>query len=189
MGYTVLLLGLSVWFGAHLWKRVAPDSRARLGDPGKGLVALLLLVSIALMVWGYRSAVPLDLWYPPEWLKHVNNLLTLIALWLFVGSNAGGHIAKRMRHPQLIGVKVWAIAHLLVNGSLAALFLFGGLLAWAVVEVIVINRSADWEPSEAGSIGRDIGAFLVAVVLWLAIAYAHTWFGLWPFGGDAPIPT
>ena len=189
MGYVVLLLGLAVWFGAHLWKRVSPESRARFGDPGKGIVAVLLLVSIALMVWGYRSAAVVDLWYPPEWLKHLNNLLTLIALWLFAGSNTGGYIDKRMRHPQLIAVKTWAVAHLLVNGTLAALILFGTLLAWAVVEVIVINRSAEWEPSEAGSIGRDAGALLIAVVLWLAIAYAHTWFGLWPFGGDAPIPT
>ena len=189
MGYAVLLLGLAIWSAAHLWKRVAPASRERLGMPGKGLVALLLVASIPVMAWGYGRAVPVDLWYPPEWLKHVNNLLTLIALWLFAGSNAGGRIAKRMRHPQLTAVKVWAVAHLLVNGSLAALILFGGLLAWAVAEVIVINRQSEWAPSEPGSIGRDIGALLIAVVLWLAIAYAHTWFGLWPFGGDAPIPT
>ena len=187
MGYVVLLLGLAIWFGAHLWKRLAPASRERLGMPGKGIVAVALVASIPIMSWGYGNAAPVDLWSPPEWLKHVNNLLTLIALWLFVGSNTGGFIAKRMRHPQLIAVKTWAIAHLLVNGSLTALILFGGLLAWAVIEVIVINRRADWAPSEAGSILRDAGALLIAVILWLAIAYAHTWFGLWPFGGDAPL--
>ena len=188
MGYVVLLLGLAIWFGAHLWKRVAPASRERLGMPGKGLVAVALIASIPIMSWGYGNALPVDLWYPPEWLKHVNNLLTLVALWLFVASNAGGRIAGRMRHPQLIAVKTWAIAHLLVNGSLAALILFGGLLAWAVVEVIVINRSAEWVPAEEpGSVWRDVGVLLIAGVLWLAIAYAHTWFGLWPFGGDAPL--
>ena len=184
MGFIVLLLGLALWSGAHLWKRLAPDGRARLGDAGKGLVAVLLVAAIALMAWGHGAAARVDLWYPPAWLKHLNNLLTLVALWLFVASRANGWIANRMRHPQLIAVKLWAIAHLLVNGSLAAVILFGGLLAWAVVEVIVINRSTDWTPSERGSIWRDAAMLLVALILWLAIAYAHTWFGLWPFGSD-----
>ena len=186
MGFIILIIGLALWWGAHLWKRVSPASRARLGDPGKGLVAVLLFLSVALMVWGYRTAAVVDLWYPPEFLKHVNNLLTLIALWLFVASRANGWVSNRMRHPQLIAVKTWAIAHLLVNGDLAALILFGGLLAWAVVEVIVINRSADWAPSGAGSIWRDVAMGLVALILWVAIAYVHTWFGLWPFGGTPP---
>ena len=186
MGYAILLAGLALWSGAHLWKRLAPDSRARFGDPGKGIVAAALLASIALMVWGYRAAPEVDLWYPPAWLTHLNNLLTLIALWLFLASNANGVVSARMRHPQLTAVKVWAAAHLLVNGSLAALLLFGGLLAWAVVEVIVINRRAAWTPSEPGPVWRDASMILLAVILWLAIAYAHTWFGLWPFGGNAP---
>ena len=182
MDYVLLFAGLALWSGAHLWKRVSPASRARWGDPGKGIVTLLLVVAIGLWIWGWPEAHAI-LWTPPEWLKHVNNLLTLVALWLFAGSNAGGRIATRMRHPQLTAVKIWAIAHLLVNGSAAALILFGGLLAWAVVEVIVINRSAEWAPAEPGPLWRDAAALLAALVLWLAIAYAHVWFGLWPFGG------
>ena len=186
MGFIILLAGLALWWGAHLWKRLAPASRARFGEPGKGIVAVLLLVALGLMVWGYKAAAVVDLWTPPEFLKHLNNLLTLIAVWLFVASRANGWIANRMRHPQLIAVKTWAIAHLLVNGDLASVILFGGLLAWAVVEVILINRSSDWTPSDAGRRWRDGAALLAALILWVAIAYAHTWFGLWPFGGNPP---
>jgi uncharacterized membrane protein len=183
MGYLTLVAGLALWSGPHLFKRVAPDARAGFGDWFKGVVALLLVLSIVLMVWGYRAAEPVQVWVPPGWAVHVNNLLTLIALTLFVGSNAGGWIGTRMRHPQLIGFKLWAVAHLLVNGNLAAIVLFGGLLAWAVVQLIVLNKRAEWAPSEPGSIVRDVAAFVFAGILWLAIAYTHVWFGLWPFGG------
>lgn len=186
MAYVILIAGHALWSGAHLWKRVAPASRARLGDPGKGLVALALVLAIVLWVWGWPEA-HVVLYVPPDWLKHVNNLLTLVALWLFVASNAGGRIATRMSHPQLVAVKVWAVAHLLANGSVAALILFGGLLAWAVAEVIVINRSAAWAPGAPGPVWRDAAALIAALVLWMAIAYAHVWFGLWPFGGGAPL--
>ena len=183
MGYLTLVAGLALWSGPHLFKRVAPDARARFGDWFKGLVALGLVLSIVLMVWGYRAAEPVDVWYPPDWTVHVNNLLTLIALTLFVGSNAGGRIGTRMRHPQLIGFKLWAVAHLLVNGNLAAIVLFGGLLAWSVVQLVVLSRRTEWTPSPPGTIVRDVASFVIAGILWLAIAYVHVWFGLWPFGG------
>ncbi len=185
MGYAVMLAGVLLWSGPHLFKRLAPAARAGLGDWFKGVVALSLVAAIVAMTWGYRAAAPVDLWYPPGWTVHVNNLLTLVALTLFVGSNAGGRIATRMRHPQLIGFKLWAVAHLLVNGTLAAVLLFGGLLAWSVAQLVLLNRRADWAPSEPGSILRDVAAFVVAAILWLAIAYVHVWFGLWPFGGGA----
>lgn len=184
MGYVLIVAGVLLWSVPHLFRRIAPDVRAGFGDWFKGVVALLLVLSIVLMVWGYRSAAPVDLWYPPEWTKHVNNLLTLVALTLFVGSNAGGRIGARMRHPQLIGFKLWAVAHLLVNGDLASVLLFGGLLAWSVVQLIALNRATNWAPAQAGSVIRDVAAFVIALVLWLAVAYVHVWFGLWPFGGN-----
>ena len=183
MGYVVMLIGVALWTGPHLFKRLAPEARAGFGEWFKGVVALLLVLAIVLMAWGYRTAAPVDVWYPPGWTVHVNNLLTLAALTLFVGSNAGGRIATRMRHPQLLAFKLWAVAHLLVNGNLAAIMLFGGLLGWSVWQLIVLNRTTAWAPSPPGSILRDGAALVMALILWLAIAYVHVWFGLRPFGG------
>lgn len=181
-GYALLVAGLGLWSAPHLLKRVAPGWRARQGDWVKGVVSLLLILAIWVMSRGYGAADPVVLWPRVEGLVHVNNLLNLVALWLFVASNAGGRIATRMRHPQLTAVKVWAVAHLLVNGSLAAVILFGGLLLWAVAEVVVINRQTEWAPREPGPIARDAVALVIALILYAAIAYVHVWLGAWPFG-------
>ena len=182
MGWLVLILGLAIWIGAHLWKRAAPASRARFGEPGKGIVAALLVVSILLMWWGYGRADGPVFWGRASWSVGINNLLTLVAVWLFVASNAGGRIATRMRNPQLTAVKVWAVAHLLVNGSAKAFVLFGGLLAWAVVEVIVLKRTEAWEPRAPGPWSRDFAAAAIALVFWGVIAWIHTLFGKMPVG-------
>jgi hypothetical protein len=92
-------------------------------------------------------------------------------------------ITRVIRHPQLTAVKTWAVAHLLVNGDLASVILFGGLLAWAVVEVILINRA---EPRPAlnppAPVGKELGAVLGAVLATAAIGWVHNWLGVWPYG-------
>ena len=141
---TLLILGLALWVLAHWFKRLAPDARAKLGDPGKGVVALLIVAGVVLMIFGYRAADFIPVWTPPAWTIHLNNLLMILAFWIYGSSAAKGAKAwpaYKTRHPQLIGFKTWAIAHLLVNGDLASILLFGGLLAWAVSEVILINRA------------------------------------------------
>ncbi|WP_348541475.1 NnrU family protein [Sulfitobacter albidus] len=147
---TLLILGLILWIAAHYFKRLAPDARARLGDPGKGIIAVLIVASVVLMVLGYRAADFIPVWTPPPWFTGLNNLLMIAALWIYGSSAAKGAKAwpaYKTRHPQLLGFKLWAIAHLLVNGDLAAIVLFGGLLAWAVAQVILINRAEpDWTP-------------------------------------------
>jgi uncharacterized membrane protein len=180
---TLIVLGLALWWAAHLFKRLAPGPRARLGDAGKGLVAVGVVASIVLMVIGYRGVEHIDLWYPPAFLIHVNNLLMLFAVYLYAASGMRTRITRVIRHPQLTAVKTWAVAHLLVNGDLASVILFGGLLAWAVVEVILINRA---EPRgalpEPAPIGKEIGAIVGAVVVTGAIGWVHNWLGVWPFG-------
>lgn len=184
MGYVVLLLGLALWSGAHLWKRLAPAHRAGFGDKGKGVVTLLLVLSIVLMVWGYRAAEAVNLWFPPPFLTHLNNLLMLFAVYLFAASGMKTRITQAIRHPQLTAVKVWSLGHLLVNGDLASVLLFGGLLAWAVVSVIVINRAGrSWTRPAPAPAGKEIGAALGSVVALVAIGYLHAWLGPWPFGG------
>jgi uncharacterized membrane protein len=179
----LLIAGVALWWVAHLFKRVAPGARARLGDPGKGLVALAVVASVVMMVYGYRWSPQIDLWYPPAFLTHVNNLLMLLSVYLYAASGMKTRLTRVIRHPQLTAVKTWAVAHLLVNGDVAALILFGGLLAWAVVSVIVINRAQrEWTPPPPAPMGREIAAVAGAVVVMGAIMWLHNWLGVQPWG-------
>lgn len=183
MGYLILSVGVALWSGAHLFKRLAPARRSAMGEKGKGLVALALLASVVLMVIGYGQAEHISLWQLPGFVTHVNNLLMVLALYLFVASALQTAITRRIRHPQLTAVKTWAVAHLLVQGTLAGVILFGGLLAWAVVSVILINRAnrAWTRPAPAGAAkeAMAIGGALVATVV---VGLIHGWLGVWPYG-------
>lgn len=179
----LIVLGLALWWGAHLFKRLAPERRAALGDAGKGLVTGLVLAGVALMVLGYRGVEHVDLWYPPAFLVHVNNLLMVFAVYLYVSSAMKTRITRKIRHPQLTAVKVWAVAHLLVNGDLASVILFGGLLAWAVVEVILINRAAPRGPQPHPAPGaREWVTLAITLGITGAIMAVHNWLGVQPWG-------
>ncbi|ARE83973.1 NnrU protein [Roseovarius sp. EC-HK134] len=178
-----LILGLILWIAAHLFKRVAPDLRARMGNAGKGVAALGILAGLVLMVIGYRQADFINVWYPPSWTVHINNLMMLGAVFLYGMSATKGRLRGAMRHPQLTAVKVWAVAHLLVNGDLASLILFGGLLLWAVLEVVVINKSETWNRPKPGEAKRDIILVVITIVLFLVMTAIHNWLGVWPFPG------
>jgi uncharacterized membrane protein len=184
MGYLLLVLGLLLWSGSHWWKRLAPASRARMGDAGKGLVALLSLAGIVLMVLGYRWAPVDEIWPQSGGMVHLNNLLVLLAFYLFAASGMKTRAITVVRHPQLWGVRLWAIAHLLVNGSLADLILFGGLFVWAQVSVAMINRATPyWDKARVEtSTGKEIGAFVGAVIVMGAAGWIHSLVGPWPFG-------
>lgn len=180
---TVLILGLALWWAAHLFKRVLPAQRAGLGDEGRGIVAVLVLASVVMMVMGYRAAPQVDLWYPPEWLRGVNNLLMVLAFYLYAASGAKTAITRVIRHPQLTAIKVWAVAHLLVNGDLAAVVLFGGMLAWAVVSVIVLNRAEPvWVRPAPKPAKKEITAVVATVVVVVVVMLIHNWLGVRPWG-------
>ncbi|WP_431300832.1 NnrU family protein [Tabrizicola sp. BL-A-41-H6] len=180
---TVLILGVALWWGAHLFKRLAPARRAGMGDKGKGLVTVLVLASVVLMVLGYRAAEFVPVWEPPGFLVHVNNLLMLLALYLYAASGMKTAITRVIRHPQLTAVKTWAVAHLLVNGDLASIILFGGLLAWAVVAVIVINRSEPaWVRPAPAPAKKEVMAVVGTIVVVVIVMLIHNWLGVPPWG-------
>ena len=179
----LLVLGVALWSAAHLFKRLAPEARAKMGDKGKGPIALLLFVAIVLMVIGYRGADGAFFWSRTPALTGINNLLMLLSVYLFAASGMKTGIARRMRHPMLIGVKVWALAHLLVNGDVPSFVLFGGLMAWAVVEVILINRAEPvWVKPEPVPVKKEVMAAVGTLVVFGAIAGIHIWLGYNPFG-------
>lgn len=178
----LLILGVLLWAGAHYFKRLMPERRAALGDAGKGIVAGLLIVSLLLMIFGYRSAEFIPVWYPPSFFGHINNLLMLLAFFVFGMSATTGRLRGKMRHPQLTAVKIWATAHLLVNGDLASIILFGGMLVWAIISVILINRSETWKRPAPGDAKKDIVLVIITIVSFTVTAGLHAWLGVNPFG-------
>ena len=179
---TLLILGLLLWTAAHLFKRMAPDQRAALGDKGRGLVALTILGSVVLMVIGYKMAEYSPLWAAPAGAKHAVSLAVLIAFYFASPGPKKGALFHKMRHPMLTGFIIWAAAHLFVNGDVASLILFGGLGLWAIAEIIIINRAEpEWTPNPKGSIAKD-GMFLGAsVILVGVIGFIHGLVGPSPF--------
>ncbi len=179
----LIIFGLALWSGAHFWKRVAPAHRASFGDKGKGIVAGTLVLAIVLMVIGYRMADGIIYWGRSPAMTGINNLLMLFAFYLFAASGSKARITRKIRHPQLAAVKVWAVAHLLVNGDTPSFVLFGGLLIWAVVEVIVINRhEPEWVPAHEVPIKKEISAIVATLVIFAIVAGIHVWLGYNPFG-------
>lgn len=178
-----LLLGLLLWSGAHLFKRLAPARRAAMGDRGKGVVALLLVASVVLMVMGYKAWDAPQVWVPAAANTHVNNLLVLLGFYLYAASGMKTAAARAIRHPQLTAIALWATAHLLVNGDAASVVLFGWLLAWALVEIVVINRAQPaWTPPPPAPLGKEVGAVVGAVLVTGLVGLIHGWVGPWPFG-------
>lgn len=180
----LLILGLLLWVSAHLFKRMAPGPRAAMGDRGRLYATVAIFASLAMMILGYRGAETVILWYPPPFTWHINNTLMLLAVYLYAASGLKTWITTKIRHPQLTAVKTWAVAHLLVNGDLASLVLFGGLLAWAVVSVIVINRAnRQWtRPAPAGA-AKEAMAVVGTLAVFAVIVAIHTWLGYYPLPG------
>ena len=182
---TLLILGLILWTAAHYFKRLMHAQRAAMGDGGKAAVAVAIVASLALMIIGYRSAEVVVIWSPPSFFTGINNLLMLLALWVYGSSAAKGAKAwpaYKTRHPQLLAVKIWAAAHLLVNGDLASIILFGGLLAWAVGSVILINKGApEWTAPEPAGRATYIRLAVISLVMLVVISAIHIWLGVNPF--------
>jgi uncharacterized membrane protein len=180
----LLILGMILWVGAHYFRRLMPEQRAALGNKGKGVIAVAIAVSLVMIIIGYRGAAFIDVWYPPSFLTHLNNLLMVFAFWVYGSSAAKGAKAwpaYKTRHPQLMAVKIWAVAHLLVNGDLASIILFGGMLAWAVGSVILINKAEpDWTPPPAAGKATYIRLAVITVVMLIITIAIHTLLGVSP---------
>jgi len=177
----LIVIGLLLWTGAHYFKRLMPERRAAMGDAGKGVVAVAIIVSLLAMIFGYRMADVIPVWSPPSFMVHINNLLMVIAFFVYGISATTGRLRGSMRHPQLTAVKIWAVAHLLVNGDLASIILFGGMLAWAVGSVILINRSETWDRPAPGDAKKDIVLVIITIAMVAIVSAIHIWLGVWPF--------
>lgn len=186
---TLMIFGLILWTGLHLIRSLAPDFRQslsdRLGSGSKGIITLGILVSVGLMIVGYRSADFIPVWNPPAFFTHLNNLLMLLAFYIFFQTSTQlgtAWILGNSQNPQLIGFKTWTIAHLLVNGDLASIILFGWLLVWAVVEVIASKRTPSLVDRSTAPISSPVVHLALVLVVFAIVASIHTWLGYNPFG-------
>lgn len=183
ISWILLVAGLLLWTSAHYWKRLSPDSRASFGDGGKGIVAVLVIASVVLMVIGYRGADGPVWWGRSPALVGINNLLMIFAFYLYAASGAKTWITTKVKNPQLTGFKIWAVSHLLVNGDLASFVLFGGLLAWAVGQVIILKRRGPaWTPPAPVPAKKEITAIVATVVVTIIVMLIHFWLGVQPWG-------
>jgi uncharacterized membrane protein len=178
MGWVLLILGLILFLGAHVFVtcRAQRDAVvARIGLwPYKGLFALVSVVGIILIGYGfgqYRATGWIDVWHPPRWTYYLTQILMWPASILVVAAYIRGNIWRTLKHPMLVGVKTWAVAHLISNGDLGSIVLFGSFLAWAVYDRITLKRRSDpgAPPIPAGGRRRDWIAIAVGTVLYLAL--------------------
>jgi uncharacterized membrane protein len=181
MGLTVMILGLVLFLGIHTLpaqRELRARAIAAMGEGSYKLVyALISVLGIALIAWGfahYRATGWIDIWNPPKALKHITLALMLPAVILVVAAFLRGHIYTSLKHPMLAGVKLWAAAHLLANGDLGSIILFGSFLGWAVFDRISLKRRSDagGPPIPVGGWGNDMIAVAVGIVVYLALAFA-----------------
>ena len=189
---TVLIVGLVLFLGMHSASIVAPAWRdalvARRGERRwKGLYTLVSLVGFGLLIYGYGVArqSPVVLYTPPLFLRHVALLLLLPVFPLLLATYLPGRIKTAARHPMLLAVKLWAVAHLLANGTLADVLLFGGFLAWAVADRVSLKRrTVRAVPGAPASALNDAIVIVGGLALYVAFALVlHRWlFGVAPLG-------
>ena len=184
----LLILGLALFLGVHAFT-MAREPRAalveRLGEgPYKGLYSLLSIAGVVLIAIGfgrYRAAGYIPLWDPPVWTRHLALLLVWPAFIMFVAAYFPGRIKSTLKHPMLAGVKLWALAHLLANGDLGSMLLFGAILVWAVLARISakrreIVRDHGGPATFPASPRNDLIAIAIGTALWLAFLFRlHTW--------------
>jgi uncharacterized membrane protein len=187
-----LILGMALFLGMHSVSIVAPGWRdaqvARRGElPWKGVYTVVSIVGFVLLVVGYGAArqSPVVLYDPPAWARHATLLLMLPVFPLFVATYLPGRIKAAVKHPTLVAVKLWAVAHLLANGTLADVLLFGGFLAWAVADRISMKHRVQRAlPGAPPRPANDLIAIVAGLVLYgVFVTWGHRWLiGVSPLG-------
>lgn len=178
----LLVLGVALWWLAHLFAVVEPPPRAalitKLGEgPYKGLFSLAILASIGLMIVGWRGASPRVLYASPSWAFTASLVLVFVALVFLVASSVPSNLKRLVRHPQLTGMATWAAGHLLSNGDSRSLVLFGALGVWALLSMVLINRrDGAWQRPQPRPASAEVLVLVIAVGAFAALYAAHALF-------------
>ena len=175
----LLIAGLLIWSLVHFIPSLAMPLKQKLinqwGEKAyKGLFTVLILTALALIIFGWRSTTPSLLYQLPGFTRHIAMLLVLIAFILFGASNYPTRIKQFVRHPQLTGVVVWAIAHLVLNGDSRSVLLFGSMGLWAILQIVFINgREGEWVKQPVPTWPREIRGLAISLVVFVVVVMLH----------------
>jgi len=180
MGLAILVLGLVVFMAPHVlttFRGARSDVIARLGEGAyKAIYSLISLIGLILIGYGYaryRSTGWIDVWYPPAWTRHVTVALVWPSIIFIFAAYSPGRIKTALKHPMLVGIKLWALAHLISNGDLGSIVLFGSFLVYAVFDRISLKRRSDpgAPPIPVGGVKNDIVAVVGGTIVYLLLGF------------------
>ena len=176
---SLFLAGITIFCVVHLFRAAAPGTRndlvSKLSENAyKGIFSLLILTSIVMIVFGWKSTVPTTVYEAPLMPGIVPSALVLVALVLFFASQTGGYMKRVLRHPQMIGTMIWAVSHLLTNGDVRSVMLFGTLAVWALLEIVLCNRRDGPRTELPDASGKpDLIAVVIGVVAFGLLGHFH----------------
>jgi len=192
MGLALLIIGLIAFIGVHVLVSLRQSRSALIGrigeGPYRGIFSLVSVIGLGLIIYGfgrYRADGLIPVWSPPTFLRPIAEVLMWPAFVLVVAAYIPGTIKAVLKHPMLAGIKLWAFAHLLANGDLGGIILFGSILAWAVYDRITLKRRVDpgGPPIPVGGLRNDLLAVVVGTLIYLAVGFVfHPLAGLPVFG-------
>ena len=186
---SLLIAGVVLWSFVHLVPAALPGVRANLttkfGEmPYKGLFALDIIIALALIVFGWKSALPTALYAPPLYGSPIPSVFLFLSILLLVASSLPNNLKRFVRHPQMASVILWSAGHMLTNGDSRSVVLFGGFAIWAILEIVFINRrDGQWQKPKSTPLLSDAIAGVVAVAVFAALVYFHA-----ALFGVSPIP-
>ena len=178
---TMLVLGMLLFAIVHFVPSFAPGVKngamEKLGEGGyKGIFSLSLFAAFGLMIIGWRNADPMSIYIPPAALHKIAILLLVVAFWVLATTYRDSRLRLLVRHPQLTGVALWGISHLLLNGDSRALVLFGGMAVWSLIEIVAISkREGEWIKNKAPSWSGELVTVIIAAITIGVVVYIHPW--------------
>ena len=176
---SLLIAGLMLWVFMHLFPCICKKTRTTIIESiglirYKGIFALIIFSSVVLIVFGWRGTIPEYVYSPVTWTRYITFILVLLSFILFVAAKRKTNIKRLLRHPQLTGLVLWSIGHLLANGDNRSVILFATLGIWAILEMILISkREGMWQKPDPVAMTSDVITVIAGLVFYAILIFAH----------------